>query len=104
MEPRPRHTDPPPGLSTPYRDSQRTEVMSVWWTPEVWDIDDDQHGSSSRSEGGSQYRGLIYVDLASGWVRKATLEEHMTARAVVNDRSYPSIVYTVRHIEIRLTE
>jgi len=47
---------------------------------------------------------LIYVDLASGWVRKATLEEHMIARAVVNDRSYPSIVYTVRHIEIRLTE
>ena len=58
----------------------------------------DADGRMTVTEGGSRYRGDIYVDLDSGWVRKATLEEHLLAKtstSVTPD-------YTVRHILIRL--
>jgi hypothetical protein len=51
--------------------------------------------------GGSQYGGLIHVDLQSGWVRRATLEEHMIAEATDSIEGSPSTDYTVRHIDLR---
>jgi len=52
--------------------------------------------------GGSQYAGDLYVDLATRWVRKVTMDEF-----VVTETRFPGPVpkldaYTVRHLLIRL--
>jgi hypothetical protein len=55
----------------------------------------------SVTEGGSQYKGDMYVDLATRWVRKATLDEYQVAET--STQGSPSIKeYTVRHILLRL--
>jgi hypothetical protein len=53
-------------------------------------------------EGGSEYTGDIYIDLASGWVRKVTLNEFVVTQT--NTASRPNKIpgYTVRHILLRL--
>jgi hypothetical protein len=52
----------------------------------------------SVAESGSQYKGEIYIDLATQWVRKATLDEYMTIE--ISSRILPSKIneYIVRHI------
>jgi hypothetical protein len=53
-------------------------------------------------EDGSEYTGDIYIDLASGWVRKVTLDESVVT--LTNTASRPNKVpgYTLRHILLRL--
>jgi len=56
----------------------------------------------SVTEGGSHYKGDMYVDLATRWVRKATMDEYLVTET--NARSWPSKIneYTVRHILLHL--
>jgi len=65
-------------------------------------IIDPVGGQTSVIEGGSQYQGLMYVDLTSGWSRRATLEEYMIANVTTGESAEPSIDYTTRHIELRM--
>lgn len=55
-----------------------------------------------RTVGGSEYAGDIYLDLASGWVRKVTLNEFVVTET--SSMTGPGRVpgYTVRHILLRL--
>jgi len=53
-------------------------------------------------EGGSQYAGDIYIDLASGWVRKVTLNEAVVTQTHTASRPNKIPGYTARHILLRL--
>jgi hypothetical protein len=61
------------------------------------------HGASEdvSMEGGSEYTGDIYVDLASGWVRKVTLDEFVVTQTSTESRPGKVPGYTVRHILLR---
>src|SRR5579859_1667753 len=59
-------------------------------------------GQTSVIEGGSQYKGLMYLDLTSGWAQRATLEEYMIAKVATSASAEPSVDYTTRHIELRM--
>lgn len=62
----------------------------------------DSEGKESVTAGGSIYKGDIHVDLATRWVRKATLDEHQVAETSVQGSSFKLDEYTVRHITLRL--
>lgn len=53
------------------------------------------------TEGGSQYKGDLYLDLETGWVRKATLDEFVVTRT--SGSGIPDTInsYTVRHLLLR---
>ncbi|HUI00737.1 MAG TPA: hypothetical protein VLX56_03815 [Nitrososphaerales archaeon] len=53
-------------------------------------------------EGGSEYTGDIHIDLASGWVRKVTLNESVVTQTYTASRPNKILGYTVRHILLRL--
>ena len=53
-------------------------------------------------EGGSEYTGDVYIDLASGWVRKVTLNESVVTQTYTASRPNKIPGYTVRHILLRL--
>jgi len=53
-------------------------------------------------DGGSEYTGDIYIDLASGWVRKVTLDEFVVTQTYAASRPDKIPGYTVRHILLRL--
>ena len=53
-------------------------------------------------EGGSEYAGALYIDLASGWVRKVTLHESVVTQTSSPSRPTKTPGYTVRHILLRL--
>jgi hypothetical protein len=54
------------------------------------------------TEGGSEYKGDIYMDLETGWVRKITLDEFVVTQT--EDGNNPAKIksYTVRHLLLRL--
>jgi len=52
--------------------------------------------------GGSIYRGDIYLDLATRWVRKVTMDESVVTETVVPGPTPKMDAYTVRHSMIRL--
>jgi hypothetical protein len=61
------------------------------------------------TEGGSEYAGDIYIDLATRWVRKATLDEHVVTETQLPATGSGSAApgqkfqaYTVRHILTRM--
>ncbi|HXQ92917.1 MAG TPA: hypothetical protein VN739_07900 [Nitrososphaerales archaeon] len=56
----------------------------------------------SVSVGGSQYKGDIFVDLATRWVRKATLDEYLVTETSAPDSPAKINQYTTRHIILRL--
>jgi hypothetical protein len=56
----------------------------------------------SISAGGSQYKGDIYVDLATHWIRKATLDEYLVSETSVPNSPSKVNQYTTRHILLRL--
>jgi hypothetical protein len=58
----------------------------------------------SITEGGSEYEGDIYIDLATRWVRKATLDEFVVTETAVPDSAKTIESYTVRHIVLRLID
>ena len=53
-------------------------------------------------DGGSEYTGDIYIDLANGWVRKVTLNESVVTETYTASRPTRIPGYTVRHILLRL--
>jgi len=53
-------------------------------------------------EGGSEYTGDVYIDLASGWVRKVTLNESVVTQTYTASRPNKIPGYTVRHLLLRL--
>jgi hypothetical protein len=64
-------------------------------------------GQEMITEGGSQYVGDIYIDLAARWVRKVTLDEHVVTETRLPARAdgaaglkFPA--YTVRHLLTRM--
>jgi hypothetical protein len=64
-------------------------------------------GQEIVTEGGSQYVGDIYIDLATRWVRKVTLDEHVVTETRLPamgsggpGRKIPG--YTVRHLLTRM--
>jgi hypothetical protein len=59
-------------------------------------------GEDVMTEGGSEYKGDLYIDLASGWVRKVTLDEFVVTRTSTASRPDKAPGYTVRHILLRL--
>ncbi len=54
------------------------------------------------TEGGSEYKGDMYIDLATGWVRKVTLDEFVVTQTTVPNVPNKINGYTVRHILSRL--
>jgi len=56
------------------------------------------------TEGGSEYKGDIYVDLETGWVRKVTLDEFVVTEAKVANTPTKIDAYTVRHLTLRLID
>lgn len=59
-------------------------------------------GEDVRMEGGSQYLGDIYIDLATGWVRKVTLNESVVTQTSTESQPNKIPGYTLRHILLRL--
>lgn len=65
-------------------------------------------GKEMVTEGGSEYVGDIYVDLAARWVRKVTMDEHVVtetrlpaaAAGGAAGQKFPA--YTVRHLLTRM--
>ncbi len=55
----------------------------------------------SFADGGSQYKGDIYVDLDTRWVRKATLNEYMITETTTKNQPLKINECTVRHILLR---
>jgi hypothetical protein len=55
-------------------------------------------------EGGSEYKGDIYIDLETGWVRKAILDEFIVAQTEETNAPVKVHGYTVRHILLRLID
>jgi hypothetical protein len=53
-------------------------------------------------EGGSEYRGDIYLDLESGWVRKVTLDESVVTQTHAESRPEKVPGYTARHLRLQL--
>ena len=64
-------------------------------------------GEDIVTEGGSQYRGEIYVDLGARWVRKVIMDEHVVTEtrlpAMANGAPGQKLpAYTVRHLLTRM--
>jgi hypothetical protein len=62
-------------------------------------LDKDQ---DALTEGGSEYKGDIYIDLQTDWVRKVTLDEFVVTQSGVANTPTKVYGYTVRHILLRL--
>ncbi len=54
------------------------------------------------TEGGSEYKGDIYLDLETGWVRKITLDEFVVTETKNPNNPAKIKGYTVRHLLLRL--
>ena len=54
------------------------------------------------TEGGSEYKGDIYIDLETGWVRKVTLDEFVVTEIKMTNTPTKIDAYTVRHLLLRL--
>jgi hypothetical protein len=62
----------------------------------------DPTGQESITEGGAQYKGDIYIDLATRWVRRATLDEYQVTETSTQGVPSKTSEYTVRHILLQL--
>lgn len=52
--------------------------------------------------GGSTYRGDIYIDLATRWVRKVALDESVVSQTVLPGPAPKMDAYVIRHLLLRL--
>ena len=64
-------------------------------------ITQDSEGKRSVTEGGSHYKGDLYVDLTTRWVRKATLDEYQVSQSSSAGDASRTDEYTVRHILLK---
>jgi hypothetical protein len=56
------------------------------------------------TKGGSEYKGDMYIDLETGWVRKVTLDEFVVTEAEKTNSPSKVYGYTVRHLLLRLVD
>jgi hypothetical protein len=61
----------------------------------------DSSNQDILTEGSSHYKGDIFVDVATRWVRKATLDEYMVTEISAPGWPAPRHEYTVRHLLLR---
>lgn len=59
-------------------------------------------GKDMETVGGSEYMGDIYVDLASRWVRKVTMDEFVVTESRLPAPGPKITAYTVRHLLMRM--
>lgn len=59
-------------------------------------------GKDMETVGGSEYKGDIYVDLASRWVRKVTMDEFVVTETRLPAPGPKIMAYTVRHLLTRM--
>ena len=59
-------------------------------------------GQEALVKGGSEYKGDIYIDLNTLWVRKVTLDEFVVTETKAMNTSTKTNAYTARHILLRL--
>jgi hypothetical protein len=59
-------------------------------------------GADVLTEGGSEYKGDIYIDFGTGWVRKVTLDEFVITETGAANSEAKVNRYTVRHLLLRL--
>ena len=59
-------------------------------------------GEDVKMDGGSQYTGDIHIDLASGWVRRVTLNEAVVTQTYTASKPDKVPGYTARHILLKL--
>ena len=59
-------------------------------------------GTDILTEGGSEYKGDIYIDLETGWVKKVTLDEFVATETGAVNGEVKVNKYTVRHLLLRL--
>ena len=59
-------------------------------------------GEDVNMDGGSRYTGDIYIDLASGWVRRVTLNEAVVTQTYTASNPEKVPGYTARHILLKL--
>ncbi len=52
--------------------------------------------------GGSQYKGDLYIDLATRWLRRTTMDEFVVTEAKFPGPAPATDSYTVRHLALRL--
>jgi len=55
-------------------------------------------------KGGSEYKGDMYIDLETGWVRKVTLDEFVVTETETTNSPSKVHGYTVRHLLLRLVD
>lgn len=54
------------------------------------------------TQGGSEYKGDICIDLETGWVRRVTLDEFVVTETEATNAPTKTHGYTVRHLLLRL--
>lgn len=59
-------------------------------------------GANVLTEGGSEYKGDIYIEFETGWVRKVTLDESIVTETEAANCDVKVKGYTVRHLLLRL--
>jgi len=62
------------------------------------------NGLDAVMKGGSEYKGDMYIDLETGWVRKVTLDEFVVTEAEATNAPSKVYGYTVRHLLLRLVD
>ena len=62
----------------------------------------DDNSEDVMMDGGSEYAGDIHIDLATGWVRKVTLNESVVTQTYTESKPNKIPGYTARHILLRL--
>jgi hypothetical protein len=62
------------------------------------------NGLDAMTKGGSEYKGDMYIDLETGWVRKVTLDEFVVTEAETTNSPSKVYGYTVRHLLLRLVD
>jgi len=61
-------------------------------------------GKDIETVGGSEYKGDIYVDLASCWVRKVTMDEFVVTETRLPATGPKIMAYTIRHLLMRMID
>jgi hypothetical protein len=59
-------------------------------------------GDDLTTEGGSEYKGDIYIDLQTGWVRKVTLDEYVESRSGLVSSESKEESCAIRHLLLEL--
>jgi hypothetical protein len=59
-------------------------------------------GKDMETVGGSEYKGDLWIDLATRWVRKVTMDEFVVTETRLPGPGQKITSYTVRHLLMRM--